>query len=122
MQHQPSQQPHQNQKYEGHRNVQETARRAIAQPLKGFGAEGFQWLRNSATGSFLNIPMPFVLLVLVGLLTGLMLHRSIYGRHLFAVGHNPEAARYSGINSSNIVTGAYVISGSLAGLAAILLA
>jgi ribose transport system permease protein len=98
------------------------ARYIAEDTTKGFGAAGFQWLRTSATGSFLNIPMPFVLLVLVGLLTGVMLHRSIYGRHLFAVGHNPEAARYSGINSANIVTGAYVISGGLAGVAAILLA
>jgi ribose transport system permease protein len=54
--------------------------------------------------------------------TWVMLHRSIYGRHLFAVGHNAEAARYSGVNAANVITGAYVISGSLAGLAAILIA
>jgi ribose transport system permease protein len=97
--------------------------RYIAQDsTKGFGVEGFDWLRNSATGSFLSIPMPFIFLLIVGVVTWVMLHRSIYGRHLFAVGHNAEAARYSGVNAANVITGAYVISGSLAGLAAILIA
>jgi len=97
--------------------------RYIAQDsTKGFGSQGFEWLRNSATGSFLNIPMPFLFLVIVSLISGVLLHRSIYGRHLFAVGHNAEAARYSGVNAANVVTGAYVISGGLAGLAAILIA
>jgi len=97
--------------------------RYIAQDsTKGFGSQGFEWLRNSATGSFLNIPMPFLVLVIVSLISGVLLHRSIYGRHLFAVGHNAEAARYSGVNAANVVTGAYVISGGLAGLAAILIA
>ncbi len=52
----------------------------------------------------------------------MMLHRSVYGRHLFAVGRNEEAARYSGIQSRNVITGAYVISGGLAGVASILIA
>src|SRR5438105_2560428 len=97
--------------------------RYIAQDTtKGFGAEGFDWLRGLATGSFFAIPMPFVLLVVIGLFMGVMVHRSIYGRHLFAVGRNAEAARYSGINSANVIAGAYVISGALAGVAAILIA
>jgi ribose transport system permease protein len=50
------------------------------------------------------------------------LHRSIYGRHLYAVGRNEEAARYSGINSRNVILSAYVVSGALAGVASILLA
>lgn len=43
-------------------------------------------------------------------------------RYLFAVGRNEEAARYSGIQSRNIIASAYVISGGLAGVAAILIA
>jgi ribose transport system permease protein len=97
--------------------------RYIAQDTtKGFGASGFEWLRNLATGSLFGIPMPFVLLVILGVIMWIMLHRSIYGRHLFAVGRNAEAARYSGIRSANVIAGAYVISGALAGVAAILIA
>ena len=53
---------------------------------------------------------------------GVVLHRSIYGRYLYAVGRNEEAARYSGVNTRRIIAGAYIISGTLAGLAAILIA
>ena len=98
------------------------ARYVAQDTTKGFGSQGFDWLRRFTTGSLASIPMPFVLLVLVGALMWTMLHRSIYGRHLFAVGRNAEAARYSGINTANVISGAYVISGSLAALAAILIA
>jgi ribose transport system permease protein len=66
--------------------------------------------------------MPFVLLIGIATLMAIVLHRSVYGRYLFAVGRNAEAARYSGIDSDNVITGAYVISGGLAGIAAILIA
>ena len=90
---------------------------------KGFGsAAGFEGLRDLATGSLFGIPTPFVLLVVISAVMWVVLHRSVYGRYLFAVGRNEEAARYSGINSSSIVTVAYVISGALAGLAAIIFA
>src|SRR6185369_11083513 len=64
----------------------------------------------------------FVLLIIVGTIMFVMLHGSVYGRHLFAVGRNAEAARYSGINTKNVVAGAYVISGGLAAVSAILIA
>jgi len=90
---------------------------------KGFGsAAGFEGLRDLATGSLIGIPTPFVLLTLISVLMWVVLHRSVYGRYLFAVGRNEEAARYSGINSSRIIAGAYVVSGALAGLAAIIFA
>jgi ribose transport system permease protein len=98
------------------------ARYVAQDTTKGFGSQGFEWLRRFATGSFASIPMPFVLLGFVGTIMWIMLHRSVYGRHLFAVGRNAEAARYSGINADNVVSAAYVISGGLAGLAAILIA
>src|SRR5262250_1842226 len=66
---------------------------------KGFGAQDFDWLRGLATGTLASIPMPFVLLAGIAVIMGVILHRSVYGRHLFAVGRNPEAARYSGILS-----------------------
>jgi len=99
------------------------ARYIAADVVQGFGnASGFEWLRDFATGSLFQIPMPFVLLIVIALVMWVFLHRSVYGRHLFAVGRNEEAARYSGINSRNVVTSAYVLSGTLAAVAAILLA
>ncbi|MFZ0429620.1 MAG: ABC transporter permease [Acidobacteriota bacterium] len=89
----------------------------------GFGyAEGFQSLQSMATGNILGVPMPFVFLVGIGTLAWVFLHRSVYGRYLFAIGRNEEASRYSGINTDRVTILAYVISGVLASVSGILLA
>src|SRR5947209_20138518 len=81
---------------------------------KGFGsAAGFERLSNFATGSLFRVPMPFVLMLIIGVVMWVVLHRSVYGRYLLAVGRNEEAARYSGINSRLIIASAYVLSGLL---------
>ncbi len=85
-------------------------------------AQGFLPLQHLATGFVFGFPNSFVILIVISLIMGVVLHRSVYGRYLYAVGRNEEAARYSGVNSNRIITGAYVISGLLAGVAAILIA
>ena len=88
---------------------------------KGFGgAVGFETLQTLATGHVLGVPVPFVLLIITAVIMGIVLHRSVYGRYLYAVGRNEEAARYSGVNAKRIIAGAYVIMGLLAALSAIL--
>src|SRR5438067_1975749 len=90
---------------------------------KGFGTgQGFEWLTSLATASPFGVPAPFILLVVVAAVMWVVLHRSVYGRYLFAVGRNEEAARYSGINSRRIINSAYVISGALAGIAGVVFA
>jgi ribose transport system permease protein len=99
------------------------ARYIAADNTKGFGnVKGFEWLSKLATGSLLGLPMPFVLMIVIGVVMWIVLHRSIFGRYLYAVGGNEEAAIYSGINTKNVIAGAYVISGALAGVSGILLA
>jgi ribose transport system permease protein len=66
--------------------------------------------------------MPFVLLIIIGFIMWVVLHRSVYGRYLFAVGRNEEAARFSGINTSLVIASSYVVSALMAGFGAILLA
>ncbi len=90
---------------------------------KGFGdSAGFETLQRLATGSVLNVPTPFVLLTVIGAVMWVILHRSIYGRHLFATGRNETAARYSGVNTQRVVATSYVILGLLTGVAAIVFA
>jgi ribose transport system permease protein len=89
---------------------------------QGFGSEGFMWLRNLASGQLLNIPTPFLFLILIGILMWVVLQRSVYGRYLFAIGRNEEAARYSGIGTRKIISSAYVLSGLLAGITGVLMA
>ena len=90
---------------------------------KGFGsAEGFETLQNLATGSVAGVPTPFILLVAIAAVMWVVLHRSVFGRYLFAVGKNEVAARYSGINAEVITASAYVICGMTTAIAGILLA
>ena len=100
------------------------AARYIAEDsTKGFGTgQGFEWVRTLASGSVVGVPMPFVLMCVVAGLAWVLLHRSVFGRHLFAIGNNAEAARYSGVNTRAVITWAYILSGILAAFSAIVIA
>ena len=90
---------------------------------KGFGdGAGFETLANLARGKLFGLPMPFVLLLIVGVIMWFVLHRSVYGRYLFAVGRNEEATRFSGINTRMVIAGSYVVGGLLTGISGILFA
>jgi ribose transport system permease protein len=99
------------------------ARFVASDETKGFGAaDGFETLQTLATGSLFGIPTPFVILVIIAAIMWVVLHRSVFGRYLFAVGKNEVAARYSGINAEMITASAYVICGLTTAIAGILLA
>jgi ribose transport system permease protein len=90
---------------------------------KGFGTvAGLDFLRFVANGNLLGIPMPFILLLIISAITWIALHRSVYGRYLFATGRNAEASRYAGINTNQIITSAYVIAGALTAISGIIFA
>ncbi len=88
----------------------------------GFGygndANTLSWL---ASGRSFGLPHSFIFLIVVAIILGVVLHRSVFGRYLFAVGKNEEAARYSGISPKLVIAGAYVLSGLLAGISTIFL-
>jgi ribose transport system permease protein len=84
----------------------------------GSSADTLSWL---ASGRSFGVPHSFIFLVVVAVVLGVVLHRSVFGRYLFAVGKNEEAARYSGIRTSLVIAGAYVLSGLLAGVSTIFL-
>jgi ribose/xylose/arabinose/galactoside ABC-type transport system permease subunit len=79
----------------------------------------FTW---ECTPDSLRIPIPFLIVVLLFVGFGIFLTRTRTGRHIYAVGGNPQAALYSGINTKNILTLVYILSGMLAAVGAILLA
>ena len=90
---------------------------------KGFGdAAGFRTLQQLMTGSLFGVPTPFVAMALIGAVMWVVLHRSVYGRHLFATGRNETAARFSGIDVRRIIVSTYVILGVLTGISAIFFA
>jgi ribose transport system permease protein len=90
---------------------------------KGFGdAVGFEKLRDFMTGNVQGVPMDFILLLVIAAIVAIFLHRGVFGRYLYAVGRNEDAARYSGIVTTRVVTSAYVISGLLAAVSGIIIA
>jgi fructose transport system permease protein len=62
-----------------------------------------------------------VLMFILYLITWYVLRQTAVGRHVYAVGNNPEAARLSGINTSTLLLGVYTVAGLFYGIAALLL-
>lgn len=72
-------------------------------------------------GTFFGIPVPIAWTLAAMIVGILLLHYNVFGRRIYAVGGNPTAALYSGINTKRITTAAFVLTGTLAGLAALVL-
>ena len=68
------------------------------------------------------VPMPLLILIGCTIIAWVFLNKTIYGRYLLTLGRNEQAARYSGINTDNMVILAYVICAGMAGLGAVLFA
>jgi ribose transport system permease protein len=65
-------------------------------------------------------PVPLLMMLAVTVAGGIYLRRTVMGRHIFAVGGNAEASRFSGLNVNRIRLGVFVLSGLVAGIAAFL--
>lgn len=77
---------------------------------------------NFARADFLGIPSLFWMVILMAVPAFIFLHLSRWGRYLFAVGSNPEAARLSGVNVKGMIYLAYILSGTFAAFVGVLLA
>jgi ribose transport system permease protein len=81
--------------------------------------EGFT---NFSRADFLGVPSLFWMVILVAIPAFVYLHLSRFGRYLFAVGSNSEAARLSGVNVNRTIYLAYILSATCAALVGVLLA
>jgi D-xylose transport system permease protein len=73
-------------------------------------------LMNKAGG----LPIPVIFLVAVALAGAFITANTTFGRYLYAIGGNPDAARLSGINLKRYILAAFCVMGALAGLASLL--
>ena len=94
--------------------------------IQGFGSE-YEDLREIAigkisVGGILEVPSPFLIVVVIGLLAAIFLNRTIWGRYLIALGRNEEAASYSGVPINRMKILAYIICSGSAGIGGILFA
>lgn len=76
---------------------------------------------NIANGDLLGIPNPFIIFIVLVIVSYLVLHKTKYGRYIFLVGINQNAAKYSGINAKRVIMSTYVLSGMSAAVAGIVL-
>jgi ribose transport system permease protein len=80
----------------------------------------FIWLGRGA--DFLAIPNAVVLMLVLYAAAYFMMSHTIWGRHIYAVGGNAEAARLSGVQVKRVLVLVYIMSGLMAGLGGIVLA
>jgi ribose transport system permease protein len=71
--------------------------------------------------SLLRFPMEIVVLLILAIVIGLLLHKSVIGRYWYAMGYNESAARYSGIATDRYRLIGFVISSTLASLCGVML-
>ena len=100
--------------------------RGLAQVVLGDSAltkypAGFSALGQGYIFERLAIPNSFVIFLALAAVFGFVLHRTTLGRRIYAIGHNPVAARFSGVKADKIRFFLFVLTGLMAGLAAILL-
>jgi ribose/xylose/arabinose/galactoside ABC-type transport system permease subunit len=85
-----------------------------------YGTKGFSPLYTFLNGRVADIPYVMIFDVVLVLLAGGVLRYTPFGRSLFAVGSNSEAARINGVNVAGIVLAIYVLAGFTAGLASLI--
>ena len=88
-------------------------------PVQIAGESGIESIGNGSIG---GIPMPVFIMFFVYWFFWFLLERTKFGRHVYAVGGNPQAARLSGIDVKKVLMPVYVISGVTAGLAGLMFA
>jgi rhamnose transport system permease protein len=89
--------------------------------LGGSARSGFPVSFTKIGGGYISNELPNALLVLIGfgLVLGFLLHATRFGRYLYAIGSNREAARFSGIPVARTRVTIFVLSGLMAGFAGI---
>ncbi len=88
--------------------------RSIGDLPSSFGALGRSVL--------FGIPAPVLVMVAVMLVGSFVLRRTVFGRHIYAIGGNTEAAWLAGVNTKRVIWWVYVLNGALAGIGGLTLA
>ena len=84
------------------------------------GVPGLENLLEYGAGEILGVPSAFWIFLILCALLAVFLHFSVYGRYLYAIGYNEQAARYAGVATDRYKILAYVICSLLAGLAGVM--
>jgi len=87
-------------------------------------ADALGFLRELFVGKDINsvfgFPMQVIVMLILAMLVGIVLHRTVYGRYWYAIGYNEQAAKYAGIHTERQKLAVYVLCSTLASLGGIL--
>jgi len=88
-------------------------------PISIYGQqqEAFLWIGG---GDILGVPNPFILFVIMAVIFWILLSRTVWGRHVYAVGGNERTARLTGLNVDRLKVVVYVLSAICAGIAGVI--
>lgn len=87
-------------------------------PITGMD-EVFRFLGG---GYIASIPVPVIIMAVIFIAAYIMLTQTKFGRYIYAIGGNEEAARLSGINTKTVLTAVYTLGGVLAGFSGVIMA
>ena len=90
--------------------------------LEERGISGFpDWYQAIGFGRIPGTPIPYSSIIFIICFIGfaIFLHRTHWGRALYAIGNNREAARFSGIDVKRAILGVFIASGTMSALAAV---
>jgi rhamnose transport system permease protein len=87
-------------------------------PITGMPEPLTDFVNGSVPGTFIPFAIvPFLILLPIA---GIILHRTVFGRRVYAIGGNPDTARYSGVRAESILLRLFIASGLAAALAGII--
>ena len=90
---------------------------AAGGPISGFQPDFTWW----GQGKIYSVPVPVLIFLFAALIAHIVLSYTRFGRRVYAVGGNPEAARLAGLNVTSLICSVYIIMGFFAGLGAFVL-
>jgi len=98
--------------------------RGLSERILGDGSTGgmqkIDWFTNLYYGRVGNmVPYLFIIFCVLALIFGLVMHKTVFGRQMFAIGENKKAAAYAGIKVQKIRMLVYTLTGLICGITAV---
>jgi ribose/xylose/arabinose/galactoside ABC-type transport system permease subunit len=93
----------------------------VPKPMRFFGAGNILLFKDN-TGDWVQIPIALILVIITFIIIWFFLAHTRTGRHIYAVGGNPQSALYAGVNVDRVLNIVYCLSGFMAAMAALVLA
>lgn len=99
--------------------------RGLSERILGDGSTGgmqdVEWFGKIFYGRIGGIvPYPFIIFSVLALIFGLVMHKTIFGRHMYAIGENKRAAAYAGVKVETVRMIVFSLTGFICGFAAVI--